>query len=457
MNRIFPLEQFPLRERTLMYGLLVIFLVVWIGMMFASANRAPGVATGIGFVLQLSSLLAFGIGLFQMKALAQASEVLGGQPLPLALWHTWVRAAVTETSLAWAFLAAGMGTLLASRGSNMPWPVAVALLSSSLATGALYVLTQNAMALKKAGLLANAVVVAIVLAAASLLGTGRVLALFVSLPLPILALLTLSWPALGIILALRLRGLPRAVSSLPAASRHNWKACAARWMRRYTPLDTTWARQPHAQQATAHSRLDWVKRNAFYWFLFGGSLTPLRWAQAPDLRQLLSLLLMCLIMSETLVARDLHWRWLLAPGGWRAGRIASEIFASTVKICYLAIAAVVLVWVLWTRLTMGPIAVVAIEIAASHVLVLAEISFAVSVALVIRALPHRRVVAGAIAAVVAALWIYTRTVGEAALSKAPPAGVLYAVALVVSAYAILRVADHLWTKEKLMACARGAL
>ena len=48
-------------------------------------------------------------------------------------------------------------------------------------------------------------------------------------------------------------------------------------------------------------------------------------------------------------------------------------------------------------------------------------------------------------------------VGRAALSQAPPAGVLYAVILVASAYAILRVANRLWTKEKLMACARGAI
>lgn len=455
MKGIFPLEQFPLRERTPMYVLLMIFMVVWIVMMFASANRVPGVATGIGFVLEASFLLAFAIGTIQMNALAQAHEVIDRQPLPQSLWRTWVLSSVAETSLAWAFLAAGMGTLLATRGSNMPWPGAVALLSSSLTTAALCVLAQHAMAPKKLGWLANAAVVALLLAALYF-GTGQVLTWFVGLPLPLLALLALSWPALGAVLARRLRHQPGARSGLPPAARNKWLASASRWMRRYTPLDATWARQSQAQQATARSRLDWIRRNAFYWFLFGSSLTTLSWEQPPDLRHLVSLLLMCLIMSETLVARDLHWRWLLTPGGWRAGRIASDIFASTVKICYLAIAAVVLVWVLWARLAMGPIAVVAIEIAASHVLVLAEVAFAVSVGLVIRTLPHRPVGTWAIGAVVAALWIYTRTVGQASLSKAPPAGLFYAVALLASAYAILRLADRLWTKEKLMACARGA-
>lgn len=455
MKSIFPLEQFPLRERSPMYGLLIVFMVVWIVTMFVSL-AAPGINTAIAPVLEASSLLAFAIGTIQMKGLVRARDVLGGQPVPLSLWRTWVRASVTETSLAWAFMAACMGTLLASHGSSMPWPGAVALLSSSLATGALCVLAQYAMAPKKLGWLANTAAAAMLLAALYF-GPGRVVTWFVSLPLPMLALLALSWPALGAVLALRLRSQSGAGSGLPRAPRHKWLGSAANWLRRYTPLDATWARQPQAQRATAHSRLEWIRRNAFYWFLFGSSLTPLRWEKEADLRQLLSLVLLCLIMSETLLARDLHWRWLLTPGGWRAGRIASDIFASTVTIIYLAIAAGLLVPTLWASLVMGPIAVVVIEGFASHVLVLAEISFAVSVGLVIRALPHRTLVTWAIGGVVAALWIYTRAVGEAALSKAPPAGVFYAVALVVSGYAILRVADRLWTKEKLMACARGAM
>lgn len=310
------------------------------------------------------------------------------------------------------------------------------------------------MAPKKLGWLANTAVVAMLLAVLYF-GTGRVLTWCVGLPLPMLVLMALAWPVLGAVLALRLRSEP--ASGLPPASRYEWLAAAAKRMQRYSPLDATWARQPHAQQATAASRLNWIRRNAFYWILFGSTLTPLRWEQGPDLRHLVSLVVMCLIMSETLVARDLHWRWLLTPGGWRAGRIASDIFASTAKFCYLAIAAAVLVSVLWARLMMGPDALSVIDRAADHVLVLAEVAFAVSVGLVIRALPHHLVVSATTGAIVVGLWIYTRVVGEAALPKAPPAGVFYALAIVASACAILRVADRLWTKEKLMACARGAL
>ena len=279
MKGIFPLEQFPLRERTPMCVALVIFLVVWVVMMLASANKAPGVATGIGFVLEASFLLAFAIGAIQMKALAQAREVLAGQPLPLSLWRTWVRASVAETSLAWAFLAAGMGTLLTTRGSNMPWLGAVSLLSSSMATGALCVLAQNAMAPKKLGWLANAAVVAL-LVAALIFGTGEVLTWFVGLPLPILALLALSWPALGAMLTLRLSGERGVHSDLAPASRHKWVASASRWMRRYTPLDATWARQPHARKPPRAAAWIGSEEMSFGGSSMASSMTPLRWEQA---------------------------------------------------------------------------------------------------------------------------------------------------------------------------------
>lgn len=197
-------------------------------------------------------------------------------------------------------------------------------------------------------------------------------------------------------------------------------------------------------------------KNAFYGFLFYDSLMLLRWGHQPDLNHLLSLILLCLIMSQTLIARDLHWRWLLAPGAWRSGRIASEIGATTVKVYYSALVAAVLADVLWTRLVNGADALEVIETAASHVLVLAEVSFAVSVGLVLRVLPRRVVVDSAIFIAIVAAWIYSRVIGKETLWKAPSAGVLYALALVVSAYLILRLADRLWTKEKLMACARGA-
>lgn len=243
MNGVFPLQQFPLRERTPMYALLSLFFIVWILMMFASANKAPGVSNGIRFILEAVFLLAVAIGTVQMRALAQARGVLAAQPMPNALWRTWVRACVIETSLAWAFLSVAMGVLLASPGSNMQWPGAVALLSSGLAIGATCVLAQYSMGPKNLGRFANAAAAALLLSGVYF-GTGAVLGWFVALPLPVLALLTLSWPLLGAVLALGSRRPLGLQPGSPALSHKKRLAAMARKIQRYSPLDPTWRDSP---------------------------------------------------------------------------------------------------------------------------------------------------------------------------------------------------------------------
>jgi hypothetical protein len=454
MNGIFQIQQFPVRERTYMYALVSIFGLVWIGMMFASANMARGVSSGIERVLIAGFLLLAAIGAIEMRALARAREILGGQQMPTALWRRWVRACFVEASLLWAFVGIGMVVLLASRGSSTPWPAAAALLSTGLCVGAVCMLAQYSMAPKNLGRLASAAA-GLMLLTALYFGTARALAWFIGLPLPVLALLALSWPLLAVVLALEWRRMPGARGEPRPASHRGWLADVGRHLQRYSPLDATWARQPHAEQFSARSRLNWTAKNAFYWFLFYGMLTPLRLEEHPDLRHLLSLVLLCLIMSSTLVARDLHWRWLLTPGGWRAGRIASAIFAPTVGIYFSAMAAVVLTKVLWARLVVGADIQPVIDTAISHLPILAAVGFAVSAALVLRALPRHRVVEWVIGAAVIGLWIYAKTVGHATLWKAPVADGLYAAILVAGTCILLLVANRMWTKEKLMACARG--
>ncbi|MES2756100.1 MAG: hypothetical protein V4693_01900 [Pseudomonadota bacterium] len=453
MNGIFPLRQFPVRERAFMYGLVSIFGVVWIVMMFASTNMARGVSSGISRVLVAGFLLVAAIGATEMRALARAGEVIGAQQMPAALWRKWVRACIVETSLLWAFVGVGMALLLASRGSSMPWPAAIALLSSGLCVGATCMLAQYSMAPKNLGWLAN-VVAAAMLLAALYFGPPRALAWFVDLPLPLLAMLALSWPLLAVVLALEWRRTPVAGSALPSASGRKWLASLSKRIQRYAPLDAAWARQSHAQQSTARSRLNWAGKNAFYWFLFYGMLVPLRWDQQPDLRHLVSLALLCLIMSNTLVARDLHWRWLLTPGG-RAGSIVSRIFVPTVGIYLLALAGVLLTKMLWVRLVLGTEVQPLIEPVVSHVPVLAAIGFAVSAGLVIRAIPRRLAVETFTGLLFVGLWVYARAVGHATLWKAPAAGGFYTVTLVACTCILLLVAKRMWTKEKLLACARG--
>lgn len=107
------------------------------------------------------------------------------------------------------------------------------------------------------------------------------------------------------------------------------------------------------------------------------------------------------------------------------------------------------------RLFKGTPVPISLEIVAGHVLVLAEAALAVSVALVIRAAPRPTLVNLAAGAALGACWIYVRWfIGYTTLSHWPAAGIFYAAAMVVATFAVLRVANRMWTTEKLLACAR---
>lgn len=456
MNGVFPLQQFPLRERTPMYVLLTGFLLVWIIMMFAASNKIDGVAVGIRFLLQLSFLLAAAIGAVQMKALARAREVIGTQPVPNALARTWVRACVVETSLAGAFLAACMGALLASPAAGAAWPVAVALLSSALCLGALCALGQYSMLPKALGWLANTVVLAL-LVALLYFRSSPLLAWFMHLPLPLLTALALSWPMLASMLTLRWRQHARASDRTPAAQRSRWQQAIADSIRRYSPLDPIWTRQLPDQQYTVRGRLIWAGRSVTYAIMCQNLLSPLHWGDRPDARHLLSLLVACLLMRDALVVHDLHWRALLMPGGWRTGRIASAIFKSTVRLIYVGVALAVAVGIVAANLLTNMPGEAMVAWVAGYVLVLAEIAVAVSAALVLRALPHSKVVCAAAVVIVLGVSLYCwAVIGYAHLWKAPPAGASYAVVLMAAAYGLVHLANRLWTNDKLMACARGS-
>ncbi len=89
----------------------------------------------------------------------------------------------------------------------------------------------------------------------------------------------------------------------------------------------------------------------------------------------------------------------------------------------------VLVDVLWTRLVLGTDLTAVIDTAVNHMLLPAEVAFAVSVALALRAVPRRAVVEFIVGFALLGVWIYTRTVGYQTLWKALPAGATYAIVL----------------------------
>ena len=178
---------------------------------------------------------------------------------------------------------------------------------------------------------------------------------FAALPWAVHTLLALSWPVLAGLIASQWQLRLGAYRWSPAAPRANLTASLDRTMRRYSPLDANgkWQGDPGSNVITLGSRLSWLLNAALPLYLFMNYLSPLGWEQASDARHLLSLGLLAVFMTSALVARDLHWRSLLMPGGWRRGRIATDIFLSTVRGAVpRASPRHLLMYVLWQRLFM---------------------------------------------------------------------------------------------------------
>lgn len=445
MSAAIPFPLFPVRGRMPVYVALGLIFVAWPLMMLASNNRVAGTDAGARFILAACAWLITAIGALQVRGLARAREAIGKQVLPQVLWRRWMRACVAETSLIWAFLSTVSATLLASTEPALPWAFAPAFLSLCVCTGTVSMMSARFQ------LPAKALVGALLVAGVWLV--SPLMAWIASLPLAALAALSMTWPLLGSILMLRAGRLMKRHPLPSAPQRGTLLASFDSRLRRYTPLDwrNDWNWRTAPQQAGYGTRLGWLLNATMPVLIL---LTPVDFLRGPEVGQLVVLGLLTLMMTQALVARDLHWRLLLIPGGWRHGKIASGIFFSTMKIQLLVMAATGLGYVLLQRLKGEPVWD-ALATVARHTPVMWEVGFAVSAALVLRALPRSVLVKGAIATVIGCAWIHMTWFGGRGELPWSGAGMLIMqIAMPAATVVLLYVANRMWTNEKLLACAR---
>lgn len=458
MNRIFPLQLIPQRGRGYLYALLAFVLIASLWNVLAAMHAVSGISDVIRKLFAAAVLLGAVAGAVQMNSLARAGQMLGSQQVLETLWRALVRAAVLELSLIWVALCVAMSFLLASRASTLPWPAGTALISLSLSLGAIAVHRRGSMAARGLGWLADGFGAAVILVLFGF-GAATILDIVATWPLPLLWLLALSWPALALSLVLN-RSLTldafradRDAGQGPKPS--SWKS----ELRRFSPLDASGWRLSigaAAPRPETGPRVAWLFYLGLPLYIYLRDLTPLAWNEAADARHLISVAGFCFIMTMTLMVRDLHWRAMLLPGGWRHGRIASDIFSATLKAQYAMLAIAAIFSLGMDHLVRGIAFEQALQTVTNHVLMMATVPFAISVALVLRALPRPNWVRTGIALVLCACWLYTRfVVGYANLPRWNTDGLTCAAILLGMSWLTLRLANRMWTAEKLIACGRG--
>ena len=459
MNRIFPLQLIPQRGRGYLYALLAFVLVASLWNVLAAMHAVSGISDVIRKLFAAAVLLGAVTGAMQMKSLARAGQFLGSQQVPDALWRAWVRAAVLELSLIWVALCAAMSALLASRASTLPWPEGAALISLSLSLGAIAVHQRGSMAARGLGWLANDFGAAVILVLFGF-GAATILDIVATWPPPLLWLLALSWPALALSLVLN-RSLTldafradRDAGGGPKPS--SWKS----ELRRLSPLDAAswkWSIGAAAPKPETGPRLAWLTYLGLPLYVYMGDFTPLVWNEAADVRHLMSIAGFGITMTMPLLVRDLHWRAMLLPGGWQHGRIASDIFSTTLKAQYAILTIAAIFSLGMDHLVRGIAFEQALQTVTNHVLMMATVPFAISVALVLRALPRPNSVRIAIFLILCACWLYIRfVVGYSKLPRWNTDGLTCAAILLGMSWLTLRLANRMWTAEKLIACARGS-
>ena len=312
--------------------LLAAFLVYWLCLLPALFGHAAAASAG-SRVLTLPALAAmYWIASVRSAQLARALAVLGQLQAPHALLRSLVREKLMQLTLAWAFLATGLTLELALPASQVPALSGAALVSLAACLGVLRSLSSaRLLAIPLRTLLDAAPYLAGV--ALVLLGANMLLDGFGRLPLPLLSLCALTFPYLALRLAKRWQhALPRYrwTEQRPTHGIVAWIKLQAR---RSTVL--TWGNRLYGRDgmivATSPSFMK-MSPLAFPFFML--SRRPLWEDGRVGLFGSMMLVMVGLTITGGLIARDLHWRSLLMPGGLRRGRIASDILVSTLACQY---------------------------------------------------------------------------------------------------------------------------
>ncbi len=434
--------------------LLAAFLIYWICLLPTLFGHGSA-STAASRMLTLPALAAmYWIASANAAQLARAFAVLGQMQAPHALMRALVREKLTNLLLAWAFLATGLTLQLALPASQVSACSGAALVSIAACLGTLRSLSQaRLLALPLPKLLAAAPYLACL--ALILLDQNALLDRVGRMPLPILALGALTFPYLAWRLAQRWQhALPVYRWSAPKPQ-HSIIAWIAMQARRNTLL--TWGspwRQPD-DASPISARTGQYAIVIYPLFIMAGR--PM-WAEgrvaffAP-----LVLLFVSLVTASGLVARDVHWRSFLIPGGLQRGRIASHILVSTLAVQYsfaLAIAAVYGVFMNFlygmTWETIGP------QLLHAATLPL-ELLFAGCLALVLRTMPVNLWIGAPVGVLMLSFVFFALAKHSWSLQSYVTISLpVFVLTMLVASAALLVLANRRWTNNRLFQAARRA-
>lgn len=434
----------PLRRPALVAILLATFLVFWLCLLPARTVALPA---GQRVLLVAACVLMAVFAGTQIGTLRTAAAVLTRRRAPEALWRNMMQAAMLQMALGWALLTAATGFFfIGAQGALHPL-LAPAVLSL---TGCAAMLCGLA-PVRWRGYLELAVPLAVLVAYERLGGATPILDSLATLGSVPLAALGLLWPC--------------AIALL--ARSWNRTGTAARWVEQTPPARpfsglraqcrrisfVPWPGARGDDQARLGAATGWI------WPFICAPGIPLLWNGASplgvnDLIGTRGIPLSVMLVTCALPAIDVHWRTMLAPGKWRAGRIGLRLWSSTFVVYGLVLSLTeLLIAVLGSVLAHQPLhAPEPMTLATGF----AKLAFVTSAAVLVRALPRRVrgwVIGLAIAAFIGWFYVLLRHYNLPWLAT-PTARMVYLCVLALGTPLCLIWANRVWRTETLLAAVR---
>lgn len=315
--------------------LLVIFFTYWACLLAPATKVLPSAGPAAYHALVLLALVTMlTVVNFHLRLLERAGAVFGQRKVPTSAWRKMVDDAASHGGLIWAvlMLATWFQVLISDSGiAPLAGPALVSLLAC------FSVLPHFALTPRWSSgwrwvnwLLLGGLVVAFASGR-----VGQLFAGFYALPSAMLALLTLALPLTGLLLARRWRASAPTYRWTEPATVHPLRRRAQIELGRYTMLPLKEAPDALAGFEKSEPGLKVVQLVAGIVSLNLMAFLPLSVArgEAPaTLLTLVVLLAWSIGQSGMLVARDAHWRSLLAPGGLRRGSVATSVWTTTLAL-----------------------------------------------------------------------------------------------------------------------------
>ena len=423
--------------------------VYWVVLLLSAPERRSTFAVACFIALVACSLAtsAWSFG----RALADGARVLTTLQTPLTMWRAWQRKALTDLAILWcAAVVAGTTALLVSH-TGWTWSAAASVFSFVL-------LVAMTAAFSQFGvwhwawpwcITLTALVTAV---SAGWDGVTRFLQASALWQVP----LALVAPLLVAALAWHWRnGPPQGVAARGRVQFNPWRR-VAHYAKRYSAL---YYETQGNGQIRPGSLLQGYFRMWMPFFFLWFTDRPLgaHWGSHAGILYLVRIAFLALIGFRMTMCKDLHWRRVLAPHGYRRGGLGWHIIASTftVTAAMLAIAAALLGSILsilqWNGIGTSLPLDRLLQMAGQHAVLPLELIFVICAGTVMRALRHPllaflTVMFALCAAGLAAVWLTDSKV----LFDFFEIGPTYVACLLAAICIMIWIANRLWTTEKLL-------